>query len=378
MLTFIPAGTPASDALLDELMNGCLRNQDGFGYTIVSDDRTRLITYRSMDAIDALESFEKDRAENMAGPALFHSRWGTHGEESIRNVHPFPVGKDRDTVVAHNGVLPVSTWPSKSEWRSDTGVFAKRFLPNWGANFDREKFQNHVLKFIGRGNKLVVLTVNPRYENNVYLFNEAMGTWSKETGVWHSNHDYMGIPRVYMATSNDDGNWWNEDRYQPEYMARAAGNDGMPKVLGYRDDKPSVNGLGIDPSVRTQDGVIVPGKMSPEWLPGRQVERYPDVSEWTPFSSRGGKTKGQRILTEADVLAAHGYVPESLDEMEPLDESICPTCYSTDGFSSEWRVCQACGHCADCRKSLYTDDCDCYMPAHVSQKFIAEYQNYGH
>lgn len=366
MATYVPAGTPASPELLDELANGCVRNQDGFGYAIVSNDRTQLITYRSMNAEDMLDHFAKDRDEHTSGPAIVHSRWGTHGEMSIRNVHPFRVGRDRDTVVVHNGVLPMSTWPSKTEWRSDTGVFAKRFLPSWGMNLDSERFQKHVLNFIGAGNKLIILTVNPKFEQHVYLFNEKAGNWSKKTGCWHSNFDYTGAPRTTMSVIQE-GNWWNDD-------------DGY--VGGGYHGHTIGKAKGIDADVRNGD--IVPGRMSSDWLPGREVVRASSVDnfvdnytrdengEWTPF--RPAKN-GVRILTEADVLAAHGYIPtDSWGQDNSDDDNVtslepCPTCGSFQDYDPTWKCCEGCYTCGECMMNMATGDCQCYVPAWLSYKY---------
>ncbi|MGW5105951.1 hypothetical protein [Nocardia sp. NPDC004123] len=37
---------------------------------------------------------------------MFHSRFATHGFITNQNCHPFAIGGDERTVMAHNGVLP--------------------------------------------------------------------------------------------------------------------------------------------------------------------------------------------------------------------------------------------------------------------------------
>lgn len=395
MLTYIPEGVPATEELIEELYNGCTRNQDGFGWTIVSNDKKSLITFRSMDAIAALEAFQESRETNH-GHALFHSRWGTHGEESIFNVHPFKVAKDPMTVMAHNGVLPVSTWPGKGDRRSDTHIFSTNHLKSWGMALDSKKFTDHVTKFIGSSNKLVFLSVNPRYQANVYIFGENLGTWSVATGVWHSNDGFRypySTPKTPAYSNSSiwgpDGSGWGD-----EY-------DEFPSIAAaYMANR------GIDANRSSRD--YTPGQMTPQWLPGRQVERASSVDDyveyvkqddgsWKPF-----KKSVQHVLTEQDVLEMHGRAARvtsgevvTLDEqcqvcgsheynvdglccddcgdigLEVEDVTPCPNCGMFTGYDSSWRACNNCRMCGDCNLSMVDGSCRCFTPSHLQHRMQA-------
>lgn len=395
MLTYIPEGVPASEDLIEELYNGCTRNQDGFGWAIVSNDKKSIITFRSMDAIAALEAFQESRETNY-GHALFHSRWGTHGEESLFNCHPFKVAKDPMTVMGHNGVLPVSTWPSKDDRRSDTHIFATNHLKSWGMALDSKRFTDHVAKFIGGSNKLVFLTVNPRYQANVYIFGENHGTWSVATGVWHSNDGFRfaySAPKVpaYSRSSvwDADGSGWGDEDEFPSlaaaYMAQRRNSGGI--------------------NVNRPNNNYLPGQMTPEWLPGRQVERAGSVDDyveyvrqedgsWKPF-----KKSVQRVLTEADVIAAHGYLPNGEimeleeecrtcgsheydttnfkcascgdpgDELDADSMEACPNCGSFGQYDETWKTCMECMTCGECNLKMDDESCLCYTPAWLRYKY---------
>lgn len=185
----------------DELLNGALANADGSGYALAT-DAGRLIVRRSMDDPYALISeFEKDRAANLGQPALFHSRFGTGGDYSTYNVHPFKLGSDRRTVVGHNGIFPsVSRSLAKDDRRSDTRKFATEIMPQRFRRLDSDKTIAGLEKFCRKGytSKLAVITVNPRYRKRWYLINESAGVWA-ESGAWHSNYDYEPYVPYFLS-----------------------------------------------------------------------------------------------------------------------------------------------------------------------------------
>lgn len=192
MLSYFPAGVQPVE---DHIQNGADANPDGHGYAMVTRDR-QLTIFRSMNANETIERFMEARERDATGPALFHSRIGTSGRIDITGVHPFRVGQDNRTVVAHNGIL---FSPAADSDRSDTAIFADRMLPRFGSLDNRRK-RTKLAKFVGPGNKLVVLTVNPNRRRNAYLINSDMGHWVKG-GAWHSNWDYEGWTKYAVATS---------------------------------------------------------------------------------------------------------------------------------------------------------------------------------
>lgn len=203
ILSYIPAGVSADT---DDLMNGGLANPDGHGWAIAAG--SRMIVGKSLDLIEALETFEKAHKNNPGSPALFHSRWATHGSVSVDNVHPFVMGGSRGrTVVAHNGILPRSAHPAKGDDRSDTRLFADDILSTRYRRLDRTRARQAMADWIGSYNKLVILTVdNPRYQRNAYLINSSAGIWDV-SGVWHSNGDYLGRTSWTGTLGNSTSAW---------------------------------------------------------------------------------------------------------------------------------------------------------------------------
>ncbi|WP_410598011.1 hypothetical protein [Amycolatopsis sp. lyj-23] len=195
LLTYLPAGTqPDTTALA----NGAVHNNDGHGYAIVDGDR--IITGRGMDAAAVIDEFTALRGLHPDQPALFHSRFATHGPVTEDNIHPFPIGGDARTVLAHNGVLPQKAHPSPWDPRSDTRIAADDILSAEPfVALDRPETRRRIESWLGEYNKLVILTVNPRYPDHGYLFNEHAGHWDNQ--IWYSNHAYLDLHPAQTA-------WW--------------------------------------------------------------------------------------------------------------------------------------------------------------------------
>lgn len=175
LLTFLPAGvTPDPTALL----NGAAINDDGHGFAVLTDDH--IIVRRGMHAEALVEAFDAVRRAHPHGPALFHSRLGTHGEYSLDNCHPFPLGGDSRTVLAHNGVLPKDVRPAKGDPRSDTRIAAEQFLPTFGSLRSR-RTRTRLERWLTPNNKIVILTLDRRFAQRAYILNEASGN----LGRWH-------------------------------------------------------------------------------------------------------------------------------------------------------------------------------------------------
>src|SRR4051794_19310323 len=163
LLSFYPAGIlPNTDALL----NGAVVNTDGYGYAIVAGDQIQ--ARHGLDAEKMIAAFAADRSSNPDGPALFHCRFATHGDTSTKNCHPFRVGGDSRTVLAHNGVLPKLVQPAKKDPRSDTRILADDFLPLFGSMRVRRN-RLRLQRWMTPANKLVVLTVDRRFTKQAYI-----------------------------------------------------------------------------------------------------------------------------------------------------------------------------------------------------------------
>lgn len=189
ILSYLPAGVEADE---DSLWNGGINNPDGHGWAIANGGE--LVIGKSLDLSEALDGFMAARKLRPQADALFHSRWATHGSIRAANCHPFYMGNSKRTVVAHNGILPSEAHPKKGDDRSDTKVFAEEILSTRFRRLDKTRAMHAMTQWIGGYNKLVILTVDPRYRKNAYIVNERAGEWDTSTGIWHSNGDYLGLP----------------------------------------------------------------------------------------------------------------------------------------------------------------------------------------
>jgi glutamine amidotransferase len=184
MLTYLPAGVQPNPAALAA---GAAPNPHGHGYAVVT--AGGIAVGKSFDFEEALERFTLVRTENPDGPALFHSRFRAHGKKSRANIHPFNVGGQGSTVLAHDGILPASAQPGRRQTKSDSRIFAEDLLgATIPARFDNSDARRSLEHWIGPWNKVVVLTIGPQYEQQAYVFNQNVGIWNGST--WYSNRDF--------------------------------------------------------------------------------------------------------------------------------------------------------------------------------------------
>lgn len=204
----------------EKLENSALNNPDGFGFAIAIPSEGRILVERTMNADDSINAFLTLRAKYPEGYAIWHARYATHGSTTLDNCHPFYVGSDGLTVLAHNGVLP--TEELKGELRSDTRIFAEDILASIGGvtALDNPQIYN-MLEDFSSGSKIAVLTVDPRAKYDLYLLHENKGDVD-ESGVWWSNSshelNYYAKP-VYKYNGYYDSEWgnaaWGMDSYTP-------------------------------------------------------------------------------------------------------------------------------------------------------------------
>lgn len=307
------------------LINAALANQDGYGWAMVSDGA--LTVHKTMDADESIQTFLTARAANPQAHMLWHSRWSTgggtddKGNPTLAGVHPFYVGRDKLTVVAHNGYLSGAR-PSIGDGRSDTHKFAQSLLPGWG-HLDQDGVQRKVANFCGSSNKLVILTANAaKYEKVVYLVNQSQGTWDKDSGVWHSNYDHesfrsysrhgaLSTPTSAVKGRNHYyGAWgWDED----DMVAAAAATGKSVQRYGTGDTAPEFG--------------------NPALYPG-----YSDDKPETNWMYVGG---------------------------ERVPVIRCSSCKSEDVM---YGFCTECGQCQDCNKSWIDNTCDCHLPSHMRRE----------
>lgn len=200
LLTFMNEGTTAS---IDDLSVGAINNPDGFGFAIHAGNKVIRKSGLNFDAV--LDEFLKERAKH-SGPALFHSRITTHGGTNLGNCHPFQVGRDTSTVVAHNGMLPIK----EANGKSDTRIFAEHLFPSWGGvrTLDSRKMRKKLSKFAD-GSKLVFLTADRNASQDFYIINEKLGHWVD--GIWWSNSSYKWSRYSYSGSGMYTTGWSRAD-----------------------------------------------------------------------------------------------------------------------------------------------------------------------
>ena len=169
-----------------DLHAGACSNPHGFGFAIHAGDK--IISERSMSAKKSIKRFLELRKQFPDGYAMWHARYATHGAKNEQNCHPFKVGDDERTYLAHNGVLDISI--GKSDKRSDTRVFAEDTLPRIGGVSALDDDNVWIMaESWARGSKIAIITCDPSALHPMYLLNESAGTWDNE-GIWWSNQSH--------------------------------------------------------------------------------------------------------------------------------------------------------------------------------------------
>lgn len=221
LLTFMP---PNVDMDYERAKTAAKANPDGFGFAIHAG--VAIIKDHDMN-FDKLWLRWCDVRKTYRGAALFHFRIATHGNTDLGNCHPFDVDNNPRSVLAHNGMLPL-TMPI-NDHRSDTKLFAEIVLPHIGGvkALDDKNFFDDVGRWAS-GNKMVILTVEEDVDRDWYIINENLGHW--DAGVWWSNgsykaFSYMRTPMGYPSYSNSRGMYnsnpyksgWDDYDYDDDY-----------------------------------------------------------------------------------------------------------------------------------------------------------------
>jgi len=138
-----------------------------------------------MNPDTSINRFIEMRSKYLDGYAMWHARLATHGSMTVDNCHPFKVGGDERTYLAHNGILPIIE--PTGDMRSDTRIFAEDLLPAIGgvSALDNPQVMNLIEDFTS-GSKVAILTVDVSAQYQAYLIHENKGT-KDSTGVWWSN-----------------------------------------------------------------------------------------------------------------------------------------------------------------------------------------------
>lgn len=206
--------SPGSIPKKKDLECASCNNPHGFGYAVIAGDK--IITGRGMSAKKVIAEFLQVRKEYPNSYALFHARYATHGVKNEENCHPFKVGGDERTYLAHNGILDVDI--HATDKRSDTRVFAEDILPTLGgvSQLDNDNVWKILSKW-SSGSKIAVLTVDPSAVDQCYIINESAGHWDNE-GIWWSNDtykesawsSYIGMPTTTKGYKSYEDTWAEE------------------------------------------------------------------------------------------------------------------------------------------------------------------------
>lgn len=294
------------------LHNGAMFNPDGHGYAIIAGDR--IITGKGMDADAVIDAFVKIRHRHPDSYALFHSRITTHGGTDEDNCHPFLVGGDPRTVLAHNGILPSAARPRKGDSRSDTRILAEDWIPQGRfGHLSQRRARRRLTRFIGSEsypNKLVILTVDPAYGQNAYLINERYGEWSD--GVWWSNDSYLPLVGLSLPSM-----WWKDDT-----ITRGRRDEAALAEAGYYDLE------------RWQ-----------LWDMYRRGELTYDEYYWCAYGE------------EPPSLSRVNDTPMALERPTSGD---CHLCGAKHSVNLTMGICRQCMSCVDCEDLLV--DCQCFTP----------------
>lgn len=209
LLTYLPEGIQPNTVALTR---GAKFNDDGHGFAIVIPrygKHGRILVRKSMKAAKLINEFAMLREVYPDGPALFHSRITTDGVTDLFNCHPFMLSGDKRTVIGHNGILPKSVRPDKGDPRSDTRIFAQEVAGKFALH--TQLGRTLAGEWMGSFNKIVVLSVDPTFDQYGYIVNEDEGIWDE--GIWYSNSSFRGYrtysPGSWTGTGYGDtvGDW---------------------------------------------------------------------------------------------------------------------------------------------------------------------------
>ena len=316
LLTFMP---PKVNIEYTKACVAAKSNPHGFGFAIHAENR--IIKDHDMDFQKLWERWSIIRATEQ-GAAIFHFRIATHGTNDVDNCHPFNIGDDQKTVMAHNGMLPLRM--PIDDNRSDTKLFAQYVMPSMGGITSLDNTSTFTkLADWAIGSKLVFLTVDPLAEYDWYIVNEEYGHWAND--MWWSNKSYVHYPispYVYTGASTyKPGMYSNLDMYDDDYSYARA---------GHREEEHENTAVELQEYLA--DGV------------------YEDSQHLDLI----------RIFTEFN----------GIDQIATVTCYECGQIYRVDPFEPSATHCGACKNCFACGNN----QCGCWMDFEYGQSFL-QYEN---
>jgi len=323
LLAFMPKDTTIS---YEHARRAAINNPDGFGFAIHAS--THIMTDHDMD-FEKLWTRFTDARKTMTGHALFHFRITTHGATDASNCHPFQVGDDPLSFIAHNGILPL-TMPV-NESRSDTHLFAEIVLPACGGveRLDDDEFFYELEKWAS-GSKLAVLTANPNTKYDYYIINEAQGRW--DDGCWFSNTSYKPYSFSYSGYKHMYGDKYGWDDWDTGYIgSRYLGESAKPTP---QDQLP----MGWDPYDDDDEPIDFIGDMPfNDWLVDEMYDNPDTVAQIMSFTTYDD---GDDAWTAA-LVTCHNCNAVVLVDPTEISHTHC-------------------GYCRACLVCQTTDMCNCW------------------
>lgn len=163
------------------LIEAAKTNTDGIGmsYRVNSAHQEFPTVYvlKKMDTKTAIKDWEI-LYTNPNIECVIHLRYGTHGSNTIENVHPFETS--HGYFMHHNGILNIKTQGNMTD--TETYMIEKiNIAPDPIRPLDKKWFEDD----IGAYNKFVFHT-----PSGVEFMNEKSGHWNKTNGCWYSNYGY--------------------------------------------------------------------------------------------------------------------------------------------------------------------------------------------
>lgn len=243
----ICAGVGSARPDRSELVEACKSNPDGFSWGAVVEvgDVRQLVSGRSMDSVEAIDSYFQLHELFEVLASFFHARISTHGSNRLENCHGFEVGgSGGQSIIAHNGILPIKSVDDKT----DSEIFAEEILgglfggiPALDSPHVWDVLEGYVES---SGSKVVILTIED--EMPLLILGEGLGHWQTDD-LWWSNKSYKAPVLASWSTSawgyeydsfrystpkkDDMATWWLCDN--PDCGARVADGESNCEFCGW-------------------------------------------------------------------------------------------------------------------------------------------------
>jgi len=190
----IIASVPAGKSIpAEHLSNMWDNNRHGGGIGYIDENNVVQIE-KDMTKDGFMKKYEDISRKYGNRDMVVHFRIATAGSVCLDNTHPFRVNKQ--TVMAHNGILPDFFDPPKKSDLSDTRFMIETLLSRLDMTaLDDSWFCDMLDELInsdGYPNKLVFLSNDKRLKKDSYIIGEKLGTW--DNGIWYSNTSFQAKP----------------------------------------------------------------------------------------------------------------------------------------------------------------------------------------